>query len=177
MKPHFASLWFESPNNPKSFDDIRFVCDGKSVFRYDSTEKTITEQALRAKWPPPIADPRGGMLFAVNTKELAERFDIILLKTDTDRTYLDFMPRSKEDKRTFEVIRVALHGPGAAEEKCDYVPEQISMLKVNGDIDIGKFDNTQVNLPDVGEKDFAPVLLRGWRFTKAPWAVTPNIEP
>ena len=116
-------------------------------------------------------------LIAMKAKDVPERFDITLFKTDEHYIYLDIKPRSDADKRQFQHIRLALYGPGPATDKYAYLPAQVYVLKPGGDTEVWKFTNPKVNLPSVNEENFAFVPIKGWDLKKPPAPVQPDTKP
>jgi TIGR03009 family protein len=90
------------------------------------------------------------LLMGMDPLALRDRFDVSLFKADANYIYLDLKPRADRDRAAFQHIRLALYGPGPDTAKAAYLPAQVYVLKPNGDTEVWKFANPQVN-------------LRGWR--------------
>ncbi|MFM8272655.1 MAG: TIGR03009 domain-containing protein [Gemmata sp.] len=175
MKPNYAVLRLDNTADPTKTDYEAFICNGKAVFAYNGVAKTVTEFKF----------PQGGagvdnlmldFLSGMKAKDVKERFDINLFKTDDNYIYLDIKPLLGKDQREFKHLRLALYGPGANTARVAYLPAQVYMLKPNDDTEVWKFTGPQVDLPNVEPKHFQYVEIpdKGWKFQQAPAAPAPN---
>ncbi len=175
MKPNFAVLRLDNTGDPTKTDYEAYICNGKAVYVYNGVAKTVTEFKL----------PQGGagvdnlmldFLSGMKAKDVKERFDISLFKTDENYIYLDIKPLLGKDQREFQHLRLALYGPGAATSKFAYLPAQVYMLKPNNDTEVWKFNNPQVDVPGVEVKHFQYVEIKdkAWKFQQAPPAPIGN---
>lgn len=166
MKPNFAVLRLDNLGDPTKTDYEAYICDGKAVYVYDGVKKTITQIDIpqnQAGVDNLMLDFMAGM----KAKDIKERFDINLFKTDEHYIYLDIKPLRPADQREFAHLRLALYGPAT---KFAYLPAQVYMLKPNGDSELWKFANPQIDIPGVVPANFAYVPIKGWEVKKAPAA-------
>lgn len=175
MKPNFAVLRLDNSGDPTKTDYEAYICDGKAVYAYNGVAKTITAFKL----------PQAGagvdnlmldFLSGMKAKDVKERFDITLFKTDENYIYLDIKPLLGKDQREFKHLRLALYGPGANTAKFAYLPAQVNMLKPNDDTEVWKFTNPQVDLPgvDATKFQFVKIEAKDWKFQEAPPAPVGN---
>ena len=167
MKPNFAVLRLDNTGDPTKTDYEAYICDGKAVYAYNGVQKTITQIDL-PKNQVGVDNLMLDFLAGMKAKDVKERFNITLFKTDENYIYLDIKPLRPADQREFQHLRLALYGPGANTAKYAYLPAQVFMLKPAGDSELWKFKNPQVDLPGVGPANFAFVPVKGWEVVKAP---------
>ncbi len=67
--------------------------------------------------------------------------------------------------------------PAPATEKYAYLPAQVYVLNVNGDVAAWTFTDPQMNLPGVSVRDFALVPISGWNVQNVPALARPNAKP
>jgi TIGR03009 family protein len=166
MKPNFAVLRLDYAADKADYE--AFICNGKSVFHYAGLEKTITEYKLPQNTDAGVDNLMLDFLGGMKAKDVKERFDINLFKVDENYIYLDIKPRLGKDQREFQHLRLALYGPGAATAKFSYLPAQVYLLKPNGDAELWKFTNPQIDLPGVEPKNFQYVPVKGFELKQAP---------
>jgi TIGR03009 family protein len=167
MKPNFAVLRLDNTGDPTKADYEAYICDGKAVYAYDGKGKTITKIPL-PKNQAGVDNLMLDFMAGMKAKDVKERFDITLFKTDEHYVYLDIKPLRPADQREFAHLRLALYGPGQATAKVAYLPAQVYMLKPNGDAESWKFTNQQVDIPGVAAANFAFVPIKGWDVKEAP---------
>jgi TIGR03009 family protein len=167
MKPNFAVLRLDNSGDPTKSDYEAFICDGKAVYAYDGKGKTITQIDLPQNQAG-VDNLMLDFLAGMKAKDVKQRFDINLFKTDAHYIYLDIKPLRPADQREFTQLRLALYGPGQATAKFAYLPAQVYLVKPNGDAESWSFANPQVDLPGVDAKAFQFVPIKGWDFKKAP---------
>ncbi len=170
MKPNYVVFRINNIGDPAKTDYEAFICDSKFLYLYSGLAKTITAIKLplnaeaNRPWNRLLApNPALELLSGVKAKEMKERFDIKLLKSDENYLYLDLKPRSDEGTRAFAHMRLALYGPGPNTAKISYLPAQAYVLKPNGDTEVWKFTNPQIDLPGVEAKHFQFVNIKGWK--------------
>ncbi|VTR95605.1 Outer membrane lipoprotein carrier protein LolA OS=Isosphaera pallida (strain ATCC 43644 / DSM 9630 / IS1B) GN=Isop_0586 PE=4 SV=1 [Gemmata massiliana] len=175
MKPNYVVFRINNSDDPAKTDYEAFICDGKSLYLYSGLAKTITAIKLplnaEVNWPWNrllTPNPALEVLSGMKAKEMKERFDIKLTKSDENYLYWDVKPRSDEDKRAFAHLRLALYGPGPNTAKLSYLPAQAYVLKPNGDTEVWKFTNPQIDLPGVEAKHFQFVDIKGWKVQQIP---------
>ena len=202
MKPNYVLLRLDNTGDPTKTDYEAYICDGDALFAYNGIARTVTKIALpgraQAREPEnrfqtsnplferlsglfgsallasnPLLDLLGGM----KAKEMKERFEITLLKTDENYLYLDFKPRLGKDEAAFKHLRLALYGPGLNTAKFAYLPAQVYVLKPNGDTEVWKLTNSQVDIPGVEVKHFRFIDIKGWKVQEAlPWPSKPDVS-
>ncbi|VTR96408.1 Hypothetical conserved protein OS=uncultured planctomycete GN=HGMM_F37F03C09 PE=4 SV=1 [Gemmata massiliana] len=173
MKPNYAILRLNNIGDSTKADYEAFICDGKAVYAYNGIAKTITAFKI-PKAGAGVDNLMIDFLAGMKAKEVKERFDIALFKTDENYIYLDIKPRLGKDQQEFKHLRLALYGPGPNTAKFSYLPAQVYMLKPNGDTEVWKFANPQVDVPGVEAKLFQFVDIKGWKVQEAPPAPAPN---
>ncbi len=169
LKPNYTVLRLNNAADPTKADYEAYICDGKSLFAYDGSQKTITEFAFPLKWPFRALSAEGNpvleLLVGVKAKEALERFDITVFKQDEHYLYLDIKPLASEDKREFALARVALYA-GEAPARLAYLPAQVYVLKPNGDSEMWKFTSPQTDIRGVTADNFKFVPIPGWQNRK-----------
>ncbi|MBY0460519.1 MAG: TIGR03009 domain-containing protein [Gemmataceae bacterium] len=175
LKPTLAVMRLENAGDKTKVDYEAYISDGKGFYVYNGLAKTVT----KFKMPQNGVGVDNLMLDFVSgmkAKDVKERFDISLFKSDEHYIYLDIKPLLAKDQREFKHIRMALFGPGAATSKFAYLPAQVFLLKPNGDTEEWRFggkDGPQVDIPGVEPKLFQYVEIPGWKVQEAPEAA-PN---
>jgi TIGR03009 family protein len=168
MKPNYAVMRLDNTDDPTKADYEAYVCDGKKLYMYQGQTKTIIEIQLPAKESfrslAASSNPVPVLLTEPQAKKITERFDVTIFKTDERYVYLDFKPLRADDRREFQQLRIALHN--AQSEKFAYLPEQVYILRPNGDSEAWKFTNPQVDLKGIVPANFAFVPVKGWQYVK-----------
>jgi TIGR03009 family protein len=164
MKPIYAVLRLDNAGDPTKVDYEAFICDGKAVYAYNGVQKTITKFDVPQNQAG-VDNLMLDFLSGMKAKDVKERFDINLFKTDEHYIYLDIKPLRPADQREFAHLRLALYGPAT---KFAYLPAQVYMLKPNGDSELWKFNNPQVDIAGVAPANFQFVPVKGWTVTEAP---------
>ncbi|AWM39195.1 hypothetical protein GobsT_25180 [Gemmata obscuriglobus] len=168
MKPNFAVLRLNNNADKTNTDYEAYICNGRAVYAYSGLAKTVTEIEL-PKAGPGVDNLMLDFLAGMKAKDVKERFDINLFKTDENYIYLDIKPRFGKDQLEFKHLRLALYGPGAATRAVAYLPAQVFMLKANDDTEVWKFSNPMVDIPGVKPEHFQYVEIKekGWTVSKA----------
>ena len=169
MKPTFAVMRLDYTGDPTKADYEAYICDGKALYIYSGKDKTITKVPMPQNQPG-VDNLMLDFLSGMKAKDVKERFDISLFKTDEHYVYLDIKPLRPADQREFTHLRLALYGPGQATAKVSYLPAQVYMVKPGGDTEMWKFNNPQVDIPGVAPANFAFVPVKGWSVVEAPSA-------
>jgi len=164
MKPNFAVLRLDNAGDPTKTDYEAYICDGKAVYAYNGVQKTITKIDIPQNQAG-VDNLMLDFLAGMKANDVKARFDINLFKTDEHYIYLDIKPLKPADQREFAHLRLALYGPST---KFAYLPAQVYMLKPNGDAELWKFNNPQVDIPGVAPANFAFVPVKGWNVVEAP---------
>ena len=168
MKPSFARLRIETtakalPGKPVDFE--AFICNGAFVYMYNGLQQEVTEYKL-----PPNVGAAGGdnlmldIVSGIKADDAKRRFDIKLFNEDANYVYLDIKPVQQKDQQEFTHVRFALFGPRT---QFAYLPAQVWLQKPNGDTELWKFSNPQINVPNVDQKVFDYVPVPGWPLKKA----------
>ncbi len=178
MKPNFAVLRLDNTGDPTKADYEAYICNGKAVYAYNGLAKTITAFKLPQNGPG-VDNLMIDFLSGMKAKDVKERFDITLFKTDEHYIYLDIKPLLGKDQREFKHLRLALYGPGQATAKFAYLPAQVYLLKPNDDTEVYKFTNPQIDLPGVAAKNFEFVEIKDpkWKYQEAPAAPMGGVAP
>jgi len=176
MKPNFAVLRLDNTGDPTKADYEAYICDGKAVYAYNGVQKTITKIPLPQNQPG-VDNLMLDFLSGMKAKDVKERFDINLFKTDENYIYLDIKPLRPNDQREFTHLRLALYGPGPNTAKFAYLPAQVYMLKPNGDSESWMFTKPQVDIQGVTPANFAFVPVKGWDMKEAPAAPIGGAAP
>lgn len=189
MKPRYVILRLDKANDPAKADYEAYIYDGKSLYVYEGTRKTIT--AIKAPDAPAPESPKSplalltqklerflwpsnnpvlALLTEPTAKDITERYDVKLFKTDEHYIYLDIKPLRSTDQREFKQLRLALYGPGEPTAGLAYLPAQLYVLRPNGDSEIWKFSDTRVDVPNVNADvfKFNKSIPKGWTFESAP---------
>ncbi|MCS6864436.1 MAG: TIGR03009 domain-containing protein [Gemmataceae bacterium] len=180
MKPKYAILRIDRINADGKKDPLdyeAYICDGKAIYAYNGVQKTVTEI--------PISQQQQGVdnlmldfLAGMKAKDIKERFDITLFKTDDNYIYLDIKPRRPADQREFQHLRMALFGPGPRTAAVAYLPAQVYLLKPNGDAELWTLSEQKVDIPNITAEVFKfSKVPDGWKFQQAPAAPGPGVPP
>lgn len=167
MKPNFAVLRLDYAGDPTKADYEAYICDGKAVYIYSGKDKVITKVKL-PQGQAGVDNPMLDFLAGMKAKDVKERYDVTLFKTDEHYIYMDIKPLRPADQREFQHLRLALYGPGQATAKFAYLPAQVYMLKPNNDTEMWKFTNPQLDIPGVDAKAFQFVPIPKWDIREAP---------
>ncbi len=180
MKPKYAILRIDRINADGKKDPLdyeAYICDGKAIYAYNGVQKTVTEI--------PIPHNQHGVdnlmldfLAGMKAKDIKERFDITLFKTDENYIYLDIKPRRPADQREFQHLRMALFGPGPRTAAVAYLPAQVYLLKPNGDSELWTLSEQKVDVPNITPEVFKfSKVPEGWKFQQAPPQPGPGVPP
>jgi TIGR03009 family protein len=167
MKPNYAVLRLDYAADPTKADYEAYICDGRAVYAYSGKDRTILKIDLPQNQPG-VDNLMLDFLAGMKAKDVKERFDISLFKTDEYYIYLDIKPLRGADQREFTHLRLALYGPGAATQKVAYLPAQVFMQKPNGDTEMWVFSKAVTDIPGVAPNNFAYVPIKGWDLKAAP---------
>jgi TIGR03009 family protein len=170
MKPNYAVMRLDNTDDATKADYEAYICDGKSVYVYNGLTKTITEIKLPPEglfhWLSASNNSMFALLTEPKAKEITERFDVTIFKSDEHYVYLDIKPLRADDRKEFQHLRIALYN--AKLEKYAFLPAQVYVLRPNGDSEAWKFINPQVDIPGVAPANFAFVPVKGWSGGKLP---------
>ncbi|MDY3560977.1 TIGR03009 domain-containing protein [Gemmata sp. JC673] len=170
MKPHFAVLRLNNPDDSANADYEAYICNETAVYAYNGLAKTVTE----FKRPPTLNSEAAlfgfHFLSGMKADELQERFAISLFKTDQHYLYLDIKPRLAKEQCEFQHLRLALYNPGPLTKDVSYLPAAAHVIKPDGEKEQWWFTNPQANIPGVRPEHFQYVEIRdkGWKVQKAP---------
>lgn len=157
-----------------------WVCDGQSVYSFDSRTKTLTE----AKLPPDmqgkaIADGPLPFLFGAKAKTMKDRYWIREITPENNPTgeyFLEAVPKKQEDAANFKAIHVILGVTGD-----QLLPKAMKVL--NGQQGRIEYDFAQHKTNDKGHRlaDFlggfaSPKAPRGWKTVVEDWSAPAETE-
>jgi TIGR03009 family protein len=144
------------------------ICDGKNIYLYDSSDKTVTMVKL-GQGSVLMLDLLKGM----TAQEMVNRFDMKLTKEDANYVYLEVKPRLKDDMSEFEMMTLVLCGPQLQGRA--YVPRMVITRKQNGQQqDAWDFPDPKVNPQGMKAEHFQyQKPPEGWRVQQA---VTPATQ-
>jgi TIGR03009 family protein len=167
MKPNYAILRLEFAGDPTKQDYEAYLCDGKSLYRYEGLAKTVTE----FKMTNTAANPNAGtdnfmldFLSGMKAKDAKDRYDLTLVKEDANYVYLNIMPKLGRDKQDFKMMSMALFGPRT---QYPYLPCKVIKLNPNDDTETWDFSRPQINLQGIDESVFKYVQVQGFRVVQA----------
>lgn len=170
LKPNMAYMRIDEvppPNvlkNPNAYE--AYICNGKAVYEYDASAKTVNE------YPLPANGVSGNLLLdflsgAMTAKAALERFEIKEAKPDPNYVFLELRPKLAEDKVDFEVMTVVLFGPNVPKDYVPYLPCVVVIRKANGQHEeTWHFDLPKVNVAGLGANFFAVQFPPGWKHVK-----------
>ncbi len=130
-----------------------WICDGKSIFKFDYVEKQLTEQVL----PPEYrgrAITRGPLpfLFGADAEDIKRRYWMRIItppeKTKgEDREYwIEAIPKTQEDAADYRVIHIMIDGK-------DFLPNRMDLYgRVAGNKQVYVFEKRDVNFSVLAEK-------------------------
>ncbi len=172
MKPNLARLSIGSTIDKNDYE--AYICNGKSIFEYNWSLKTITEIPLgTGQGDNLMLDFLGGM----NAAAAKQRFQIAQFKpADKNYVYLDIKPTLPKDKQEFELIRFALFSPNVPPPLIPYLPAQMYMVKPNGDEEMWKFTDQQLDVNGITTKVFQyeDPKDKNWQYKRAPIGPMPT---
>ena len=167
MKPTYAILRLEYAGDPTRLDYEAYLCDGKSLFKYEGLAKTVTEFKL----PNTVANPNAGtdnfmldFLSGMKAKDAKDRYELTLVKEDANYVYLHIVPKLGRDKQDFKMISMALFGPRT---QYPYLPCKVIKLEPNDNTETWDFTKPQTNVQGVDETAFRFVPVQGFRVVQA----------
>jgi TIGR03009 family protein len=169
MKPNFAFMRLDrAPDLPPDPNDFTtWICDGKAIYQYSGRQKQCEEYKLAAN-----GGIQGNLLLefmsgSMTANDALRRFDIKLLKEDTNYVYLEIRPRLVSDKEDFEVMTLVFYGPniGPTHQAFRYLPAVVKMTKnQNKEEEVWTFRGPDINNPKMTPKTFEKQPLpAGWR--------------
>lgn len=170
LRPNYFVLRLDNDDDKTKADYEWYLCDGKTVYVSSGAEKMIREFPLPLKWPvggllSAAKNPLLNLVIDTKAKDIAERFDVTVFKTDTNYVYLDLQPRSDTDKREVDRVRMALYGP---KTEFAYLPAQVAVVRPNGDTELWKFSDPKANTLDIKPSNFAFAPVKGFGGLKPP---------
>ncbi len=146
-------------------NDLRgehWICDGRSVFVFDSITKRLTEEELPEEMRgKAIADGPLPFVFGAKADKLKQRYWIRPVKPPEGAVgeyWLEAWPRRREDAANFQRIDLIL------DEK-DFLPKAMKMVSPGGgERTVYQFSDRKVNDPlGIFQRDFSkPSTPRGW---------------
>ena len=133
LKPNMARMRLEGKPVPGQKADpndyIAYICTGQEVYEYDGNAKVVTVYKLN----------NGGvgdnlilefMAGALKAADVARRFDLKLLKQDSNYVYLEIKPRLPRDQAEFETMILVLFKPNLPQAgHLAYLPRTVVMRK------------------------------------------------
>lgn len=169
MKPNYAFMRLDrAPDQPADPNDfMTWICDGKAIYQYSGRQKQCEEYKLAAN-----GGIQGNLLLefmsgSMTAKDALNRFDVKLLKEDSNYVYIDIRPRLVSDKEDFEVMTLVFFGPnvGPAHQAQRYLPAVVRMTKnQNKEEEVWTFKTPQINVQGLTPKTFEKQpLAPGWR--------------
>ena len=177
MNPNLFRFRLGRADDKEGRDFEAWICDGASLFNYLGASKTIVEVPLGLR--PSMKHPVlffGNWLYgmiAFNPGELfplrcltgldAGAYEVTLVRAGPLAVELDFVPPPAGGRCEFERDRVRLAAPGT---KFPYVPLQVEVVELCGDVAVWRFTNPQVDVPGVHSKDFRFEPVEGFKHLK-----------
>jgi TIGR03009 family protein len=160
MKPNYAILRLDYAGDPTKQDYEAYLCDGKSLYRYEGLAKTVTEFKMTNGTDNFMLDFLSGM----KAKDAKDRYELTLVKEDANYVYLNIVPKLGRDKQDFKMMSMALFGPRT---QYPYLPCKVIKLNPNDDTETWDFSKPQTNLPGVDESVFQYKQVPGFRVVQA----------
>lgn len=171
MKPNLAILRLDFLGDPTKADYEALICDGKSLFKYDGLEKTVTEFKLNPLNNPGASDNLMlDFLSGMKSKDAKDRFELAVYKEDANYVYLSIKPKLGKDQQQFKMLNMALYGP---KTQYPYLPCKVFQLNPNGDSETWDFSKYQLNIPGVDQATFKFVEVKGFKLVQAPTGPPP----
>jgi TIGR03009 family protein len=170
LKPNYAFMRLDrAPDLPPDPNDfMTWICDGKAIYQYSGRQKECAEFKLNAQ-----GGIQGNLLLefisgSMTANDALKRFDVKLLKEDTNYVYLEIRPRLVTDKEDFEVMTLVFYGPniGPMHQAFRYLPAVVKMTKNQNKEEVWTFRSPQVNAAGMTPKMFEKQPLppgQGWR--------------
>ncbi len=147
-KDHPQGAYIERP-----LQADHWICDGKSVFKFDYNKKVLTEQIL----PPEYrgrAITRGPLpfLFGADANDIKRRYWMRII-TPADRTqgenreyWIQAIPKTQEDAADYRAINIMIDGK-------DFLPNGMVLYgRVVGSSQSYRFEKREVNFSVLAEK-------------------------
>ena len=106
MKPLYARLHLQNTADKTNTDYESYICNGKAVYVYNGVQKTVTEFKLPQNGAG-VDNLMLDFLSGMKAKDVKDRFNITLFKTDDNYVYLDIKPLLGKDQREFKHLRLA----------------------------------------------------------------------
>ncbi|MDB5311823.1 MAG: hypothetical protein JWO38_6025 [Gemmataceae bacterium] len=173
MKPNLARLRIVNTTDKNDYE--AYICNGKAIYQYEGSKKTITEFKLNAAQPAAGSDNLMlDFLSGMKAADAKRRFQISLFKEDPNYVYLDIKPILPKDQQEFQQVRFALYGPGVKSPAIPYLPAQMWLLKPNGDTELWKFGDQRIDLPGVTPQVFQFEEIKGWQLRQPQPPVGPG---
>jgi TIGR03009 family protein len=188
MRPNYFRLRLDNNADPAGNDYEAFICDGKAVFAYSGLQKTITARSVVQETPTrPVGPPteeesiterwvqffeqivramNPGEHFALKCLVGSEtifdkkQYQITLALAGKNFIQLDVEPLLPDGKKQFTKARVSLFAPNT---KFAYTVAAVALTLPNGETEVWKFTEQQLNIPKVTAKDFAFQKVLGFK--------------
>lgn len=180
MKPNYAFMRLDRapdmPPDPKDYQT--WICDGKSIHQYSGKQSEYSEFKLG-----PNGNIQGNLLLefisgAMTANDAVQRFDVKLLKEDTNYVFLEVKPRLQKDREDFEVMTLVFYSPNLPQthQHMRYLPALVKMTRnQNKEEEVWTFKQPQVNVQGLTPKNFEKQALpAGWRVAPPQGTTTGN---
>jgi TIGR03009 family protein len=164
-----------SPSQPEMAE--KWVCDGRSIFRYDFVKQRVIEYPL----PPEmhgkkITEGPLPFLFGAEASKLKQRYFLKVVPPPAgqggQQVWLVAKPRFREDAQNFSAAEMILKVPNLE-------PIAIRLYSPNPNIwTVFAFDTPKINAIDLGSRIFGLKLLQGDPFKpEIPRGWTKELDP
>lgn len=139
-----------------------WICDGKSVFEFDHTNKQLKQRRLPAEMQgKQIAEGPLPFLFGAKADQIKQRFWLRVLPPKAQNQYwLEAIPKTQRDAANFRSLIIIIDGN-------DFLPDGMEMHHRGQAQTTFKFDKRETNwnkLVKFWEREFyAPKTPSGWK--------------
>lgn len=177
MKPNLAWLKIQAKNDPNDY--VAYISNGKSVFEYDASKKSVTEHIIPRATPNSVGDNLliEFMSGSMTADEVIRRFDLKLVKEEEYYVHILAKPRFQKDMQEFESLLLVLYSPKA--KGMEYLPAVVVMRNNNGQSEEQwTFTKPTANAQNLTTAHFQYVKPpEGWEVKAAPQAGLPPVDP
>ncbi len=168
-RPSLAILDLRRKDKPAVFE--KYIITDAYFYEYDRIQKEIRIHSL----PPPKSgqatdDNILSFLFDMKAEDAIRKYDIILKQSDDYWIYFEIRPRSPEDKKDFQLAKLAL-------AQKTFLPGALVFEEPNGNTTRWDIKDIKTNVLIDRNEFVAPTLPPDWHWKRVPLKQTTEVPP
>jgi TIGR03009 family protein len=136
----------------------KFICTGAYIYQFLPEQKEIRYYELPKPKPGQAPEDNSllSLLFGMKASEAKQRYELKLVKEDTNYIYVDIAPRSPADRADFQRARMILN-------KSNYLPRQLWFEHANRSEVLWDIPDLRVGINVPRQYFDAPQAPQGWK--------------